>query len=262
MIPICLSFIICGLVSSIGHTYFISQANHLNRTDHGKHYPLLLLTVFCEYYKSEYTRTYLSCAKNSSGKLRKFGPPIGIGISMVFAIFCCVTAAKVENQRLDLVKSHGLIDKPDEEIPMSFFKLTPQFALLGVLDGIFQASVAGFFKSQAPPSLAPYMTRLSEGIRGVGIIGSVLSVFVIGKISERGGKQPSWFQDTLNKSRLDNYYWTLTVMVSVNLVFYILMAFRFDYKDPTEVSDSEQSSDSGQSIGFEETRQELAFQDP
>ena len=54
-------------------------------------------------------------------------------------------------------------------------------------------------------------------------MGSVLSVYVVGKISESGGK-PSWFQDTLNKSRLDNYYWTLTVLSSINLVLYILVA--------------------------------------
>ncbi|GLT70621.1 hypothetical protein SLA2020_426890 [Shorea laevis] len=57
-------------------------------------------------------------------------------IAMLFSILCCITAAKVETKRLDVIKIYGLLDKPDEEIPMSMFWLLPQFFLLGALDGI------------------------------------------------------------------------------------------------------------------------------
>ncbi|XP_022765838.1 protein NRT1/ PTR FAMILY 5.5 [Durio zibethinus] len=226
----------------------IPMSNHLNR----KKYPLLVLPYICEVWKSNYSSFYLNCG----GKPSKYRPPIGIAVSMVFAILCCITAAKVEVRRLDVVKSHGLLDKPDDEIPINFFWLLPQFALLGALDGIFEQSVVGFFTNQVPPSMTPYMNWLSEGIRGVGIMISVISVFVVGKISEKGGTKPSWFKDTLNKSRLDNYYWTLAFMVLVNLVFYSLVAFRFKYRDSLEPANKSESPD------FSETLQELAFQDP
>ncbi|XVE97043.1 hypothetical protein REPUB_Repub02eG0276500 [Reevesia pubescens] len=250
-IPMCLFFIVCGLVSSIGHTYFISQANHLNRKEGHSHYPLLMLPFLCELWKSDYSRLYLSFGNN------KHRPPIGIAVSMVFAILCCITAAIIETQRLNVVKSHGLLDKPDDEIPMNFWKLAPQFALLGALDGVFEQSVVGFFRNQVPPSMTPYMNWLSEGIRGVGIMSSVLSVFVVGKISEKWGTKASWFQDTLNKSRLDNYYWTLAVIVLVNLIFYSFVACRFNYRDPPDTE-----SVNLEPLDFSETLQELAYQDP
>lgn len=56
-----------------------------------------------------------------------------------------------------------------------------------------------------------YMKMFAQAVSGVGIIGGVLSVYVVGEVSARmGGK--SWFQYTLNKSRLDNYYWTLATV--------------------------------------------------
>ncbi|KAK8993146.1 hypothetical protein V6N11_033250 [Hibiscus sabdariffa] len=242
---ICSFFIICGLVSAIGHTYFISQASHLKRNK----FPLLFLPYLCELWKSNYGHLFSKCGPSS-----RYHPPIGIAVSMVFAILCCITAAKVETRRLDVVKRHGLLDKPDDEIPFYIGNLAYQFALLGALDGIFELSVASFFKKQVPPTMSPYLTWLGESIRGVGITGGVLSVFVIGKISESGGHL-SWFQDTLNRSRLDKYYWTLAVLVSVNLALYTWAAFRFKYKDSSEF-------ESRESPGFEETMDEIRFGDP
>ncbi|KAF8397326.1 hypothetical protein HHK36_016239 [Tetracentron sinense] len=70
------------------------------------------------------------------------------------------------------------------------------------------------------------------GVLGAGIMGSALSVYITGKVSERGGRR-NWFQDTLNKSRLDNYYWTLAVLSSINLVLYALVAICYAYREST-----------------------------
>ncbi|KAE8711672.1 hypothetical protein F3Y22_tig00110280pilonHSYRG00079 [Hibiscus syriacus] len=156
----CPFFIICGLVSAAGHRFFMSQANHLKRNN----YPLLILPFFFDISKN-YSHL-ISC-----GVLSKYQPRIGIGISMILDAICCMTAATVEAWRLNVVKSHGLLYKPDDEIPMFFSVLVPQFVLLGVNDGIFEQCVSGFFKNQVPPTMRPYLKWLSEGIRGVGIIG-------------------------------------------------------------------------------------------
>nr|GEV46979.1 protein NRT1/ PTR FAMILY 5.5-like [Tanacetum cinerariifolium] len=67
----------------------------------------------------------------------------------------------------------------------------------------------------------------------LGTIASVLSVYVVGKVSERNQK-PIWFQYTLNRSRLDQYYWVLAVLSAANLVIYIIVATFHTYKDITE----------------------------
>ena len=151
-------------------------------------------------------------------------------MAMLFSILCCIVAAGVEICRLDVIRRYGLLDKPNEEIPMSMFVLLPQFLLLGILDGVFNFSIEQFFTEHAPASMIRYSQIFSDGIIGAGTVGSVLSVYVVDKASESGGK-PSWFQHTLNKSCLDNYYWTLAVLSSINLVLHIFVG-RWYYNRP------------------------------
>ncbi|XP_059647155.1 protein NRT1/ PTR FAMILY 5.5-like [Cornus florida] len=227
MVPICMTFIIFGVVISIGKTYFIEQANHMNRKVGHLTVPPPLFLMFYDFSKEQLKKIEYFFGGSGS---KRYGPPTGIAIAMVFSILCCITAAKVETQRHDVIRSHGLLDKPDEKIPMSIFWLLPQFVLLGAVDGISESSIKKFFKDQAPPSMTTYLKFFTQGLFGLGIMASVLFAYIVGKVSEKGGKQ-NWFQDTLNRSRLDKYYWTLAVSSSVFLVLYILVALCYPYRE-------------------------------
>ncbi|XP_062095283.1 protein NRT1/ PTR FAMILY 5.5-like [Humulus lupulus] len=232
MIPICSSFLMLGLVSSIGNTYFVEQANHMNKKVGKLKVPLPILLWFYDQAKSQLAVYYFQIAGLCFGnsRSRRYAAPIGIAVSMIFAILCSITAAKVEGRRLDVVNSHGLLDKPEETVPMTMFWLLPQFLLLGGLDGISENSIASFLVDQVPQTLGPYMGLFASGVSGVGILGSVLSVYIVGKVSSKGDK-PNWFQYTLNRSRLDKYYWVLALLSAANLVFFILMALWYAYRD-------------------------------
>ncbi|PSS23809.1 Protein NRT1/ PTR FAMILY 5.5 like [Actinidia chinensis var. chinensis] len=228
MIPLCATLIFCGVVSSIGNTYFIEQANHLNHKVGRLSIPTVILFLFYNQGKQQFANLYYKIANLLGGsRSRKYAPTIGIGVSMIFAILCCVTAAKVEIRRLDVVKSHGLIDKPDVRIPMSIFWLLPQF----ILDGILESSISALLINQVGPSMVRYAIHFALGVIGLGNIGGVLSVHEVGKVSERGGSRPSWFHDTLNKSRLDKYFWTLAWLSAVNLGVYIVVAAFYRYRE-------------------------------
>lgn len=54
------------------------------------------------------------------------------------------------------------------------------------------------------------------GSFGVGVMWSIISDNV-GSISKKISGI-NWFQSTLNKSRLDNYYWVLAAFYAINLV--------------------------------------------
>jgi peptide/histidine transporter 3/4 len=241
MIPMWMTFTMCGVVSSIGETYFLEQANNMNRKVGKLKVPLTMLPIFYKIAKSTLAKLYMKVAEKFTEKgSEKYAAPTGNIAAMLFSILCCITAAKVETMRLDVIKSHGILDKPDEKIPMSMFWLLPQFLLLGALNGISGKSIPGFFTGQVPASMRPLMEIFTWVAFGAGTVGSVLSVHVVGKVSELGGK-PSWFQDTLNKSHLDNYYWTLTVLSSVNLVLHILVAIWYPYQDsPQDIVDPNQ----------------------
>jgi peptide/histidine transporter 3/4 len=216
-------------------TYFLEQANHMNRKVGKWKVPLPILPIFYNIAKSALAKLYGIVAGKLKKKKRsrKYAAPIGMIIAMLFSVGCCVVAAKVETRRLGVIKRHGLLDKPDEQIPMSMFWLLPQFLLLGALDGINGISIYDFFTAEVPASMRPLMQTFAWVAFGAGTVGSVLSVYVVGKV------KPSWFQDTLNESHLDNYYWTLTVFSSLNLVLYILVAIWYPYQDyPPESLDS------------------------
>ena len=217
----------CGLVSSVGDTFFLDQATNLDQNSLS--FLLLIFQKIAELIFSTVTKKLI---ENGS---RKCAAPVGNIVAMIFSILCCMTAALVETRRLDVIKSHGLTDKPDEEIPMSMFWLIPQFLLLGALDGISHNilvdrdkisgfSIACFFNGEVPDSISSYLQIFSDSVFGIGIWGGVVLVYIVGKV------KPSWFQKTLNKSRLDNYYWTLAVLSFITFLFSILVVIWYNYR--------------------------------
>ncbi|XP_047309620.1 protein NRT1/ PTR FAMILY 5.5-like [Impatiens glandulifera] len=253
LIPISLTFIFCGVVSSIGNTYFIIQANHLNDKLGRLPIPATALLAIYELGHTQFGKLYCKLVIKLSGSgSRHYASPIGIVVSMIFSVICCIVAAKVEARRLNVVISHGLMDKPDDKIPMSIFWLFPQFVLLGAFDGIFEISKAHFLVDQVGPSMIGHIVHLSVGVLGMGHMGSVLVVYIAGKVSERGGKT-GWFQHTLNKSRLDKYYWTLAWLSAVNLGVYVVMALLFAYQksriEEDQVAPQEEENGNGGGMG-------------
>lgn len=209
------TFIICGIVSSIGNTYFVEQASHLNRhLGKWKVPPQVLLLA----------QKGASLLVGGLFKTECIKPVIGMVAAMIFALLCCVAAAITESKRLKIVGSHGLLDRPDDDIPMSIFWLLFQFVLLAGLDKLLEKSVAKFHEDEfTEESERRYLDNFSKGMSGLGYMGSVLSVYVVGEISQKGGKM-NWFQDTLNRSHLDRYYWVLVALSSVNLVVFLVGA--------------------------------------
>ncbi|KAJ0640416.1 putative proton-dependent oligopeptide transporter family, MFS transporter superfamily [Helianthus annuus] len=226
MLPMWSTFIVVGIVLSIGNTYYLEQANHMDRKL-GK--IEVSIPIFLLFYKatSSISATSYSFLINCT---KKYAPPVGIATGMVLSVLCCITAAKVETRRLHRIRDHGLLDKPEDQIPMSIFALLPQFMLLAAVDGIANNSIKGFFWNQTPESMRRYLTYFTNGVLGLGSMASVLSVYVVGKISEKNGK-PNWFQYTLNKSRLDRYYWVLAALSAVNLIIYVIVAYFYEYKE-------------------------------
>ncbi|CAO2827927.1 unnamed protein product [Amaranthus hypochondriacus] len=226
--PMWSTFVIGGLVSSVGNTYFIEQAGQMDPKLGRWKVPTAFFLLF-------YKVVNLICTKvckdkiSSNTKIYKRIVAFALGVS----ILCCILAAIVEKSRLDVVKKHRLKDKTDDSIPLSMFLMLPQFFLLGILDGSYNCCVFSFFQNHAPKCLRKYLNSLMHFVLGLGILCNVLSVYLVGKISGRGTKQ-SWFQHTLNRSRLDYYYWVLAVFSAINLGLYLLVALFFQSESDSE----------------------------
>ncbi|XP_057808478.1 protein NRT1/ PTR FAMILY 5.5-like [Salvia miltiorrhiza] len=228
MAPISITFLVCGMVSSVGNTYFVEQANHMNRRVGKWNVPLLALQLPVIVFKLFHDMWLYIFFKIGRKKLRIDLPIGGIGAAMVYSVLCCVAAAAMEMKRLRVIRSHGLIDKPDDEvIPMHAAWLLFQFFLLAGLDSFLRKSIVEFYKDRAPQWLRKkldddkaaaraaqrYFDVAVNFVCGLGFLSSVLSVYVVRRLSD-------WFQYTLNKSHLDRYYWVLAGLSGVNLVVF------------------------------------------
>lgn len=244
MVPMWMTFMLCGIVSSTGNTYFVEQAKNMNRKLGKLKLPPQILLLA----QRSANKVFGCWAEALLADRWKGTPAIGIGVAMISSVLCCIAAAIVETVRLKAIRKHGLLDKPDENIPMNILWLIFQFVLLAGLDSFMENSVAAFYNDQSPRSMKNdstrrYIKQFIKGVSGLGYMCSVLSVYAVGKESERGGKTTSWFQFTLNKSRLDRYFWVLAVLSSLNLAVFVLVALHYKYQKRDEPEHEEAAAD-------------------
>ncbi|XP_010686750.3 protein NRT1/ PTR FAMILY 5.5-like [Beta vulgaris subsp. vulgaris] len=219
-IPIWMAFILCGIVSSLGPTYFLEQTNRMNPKVGKTKIPVVLFlwlyaqfrNIFTVLFGGIFTATSIFIISSTRHLAR-----VGFAIAMVFAILSCIAAAKVETRRLRVVT-------------MNRFWVLPQFALLGGLDGIYLLACSNFALDQAAFSMMKYFPFSASAFSGIGFIGSALCAYIVGSVSEKASGI-NWFQSTINTSRLDNYYWFLASLISVNLVVYIVLIIFYRFKE-------------------------------
>jgi peptide/histidine transporter 3/4 len=227
IIPMWATFIVGGLIISVGNTFFLEQANHMDRRIWSFKIPLAFILAEYEFLKYCAATTY-----NEDPSIDR-----GIMGAMVCSVVSCIIAAVVEGKRLHAVRAHGLLDKPEERIPITVFWLTFQYFFLACAESWFQCSIVSFFKTAAPSSMRKYSKFFYKGVFGLGSVASVLYVYIVGKF------KPGWFQDTLNRSRYDKYYWALAALGAVNFVLYLfVLCFYPDWdlkKDDEEEPDVE-----------------------
>ncbi|XP_047313027.1 protein NRT1/ PTR FAMILY 5.12-like [Impatiens glandulifera] len=208
IVPTCLCFAVCGIVSAVGDTYFLQQAKTMNPK-------FWLLTIPINFFKKTYKGWQ---GKDGPKDKEKFGDLKGVGfarflVAMGVSIICCTTAAIVEFCRLGVVQRNGLTDKPDENHKRGSSQL-----------------LAGIVSS---PMKDEYLGHIVSAVSGIGTMGSSLCTFAVDVISKRIGKK-GWFQDTLNESRLDYYYWMLAFLSALNFGFFFFINTVFKTWEPEQ----------------------------
>ncbi|CAL5335086.1 unnamed protein product [Camellia sinensis] len=99
-------------------------------------------------------------------------------------------------------------------IPMSVFWLTPQFCLLGFMEGLCEDGLVDFYCQQVPESMKAYGPPFNRWVLGMGNFVSILWVLTF----------KPWFGDNINDSQLDNYYAILAIVSIANLFVYGLVS--------------------------------------
>ncbi|XP_074283657.1 protein NRT1/ PTR FAMILY 5.5-like [Silene latifolia] len=191
-------FLLYGVLTSVGDTFFTGQANNMDAQVYSFEIPIEVIT-----YSPRVTQELVSrlCRwvrkKHVKGPYYPFYGAARVGLAMLLSVPCFVVAFLVEAKRLKAINTDSNI---------SVFWLMPQLFLLGAMDGLAKTGIEDFFEQEMPkPISSSYGNLFSEGVVGVGqLLGCLWFVcwYSVSKIDGSSG----WFGDDIDGSHLDRYY--------------------------------------------------------
>ncbi|KAF3973362.1 hypothetical protein ACB098_08G013700 [Castanea mollissima] len=195
-------------------------------------YVTMLITI------AFYDRLFIPLARKFTGIDRGITFLHRMGIGFVISILATLVAGFVEVKRKNVALAHGLIDQPHPAIPISVFWLVPQYCLHGIAEAFMSIGHLEFFYDQAPESMRSTAMALFWLAISFGNYVSSLLVSVVHKFSA-GPNGSNWLRnDNLSKGKLEYFYWLLTLLQVVNLIYYLYCAKIYTYK-PVQVHGKE-----------------------
>ncbi|XP_038693191.1 protein NRT1/ PTR FAMILY 3.1-like [Tripterygium wilfordii] len=191
-----------------------------------------------------YDRLFVPTARKFTGLDRGITFLHRMGIGFVISILATLVAGFVEVKRKDAAFDNGLINS-HQTIPISVFWLVPQYSLHGIAEAFMSIGHLEFFYDQAPESMRSTATAVFWTAIAVGNYVSTLLVTLVHKFTA-GPNGSNWLpDDNLNKGRLEYFYWVLTILQAVNLVYYLWCAKIYTFKSVQIHSrEAEESMDS------------------
>ncbi|XP_071722299.1 protein NRT1/ PTR FAMILY 6.3-like, partial [Rutidosis leptorrhynchoides] len=231
MLPIWATTIMFWTVYAQMTTFSVSQATTMNRHVGSFQIPAASLTVF--FVASIlltvpiYDRIIAPICRNALNNPQGLTPLQKIGVGLVLSIIAMVAAALCEIKRLNAARSHGLTDDPSAEIPLTVFWLIPQFILVGAGEALTYTGQLDFFLRECPKGMKTMSTGLFLSTLALGFFFSSILVSIVHMVTS---KNP-WLADNLNKGKLYDFYWLLTILSVFNLAIFLFCAKRHVYKD-------------------------------
>ncbi|KAM7524397.1 hypothetical protein LguiA_014299 [Lonicera macranthoides] len=248
ILPIWASGILVFTAFSHQHSFTVQQARTMDRhlsPSSSFQIPPASLTIFSVLTLTLglalYERLFVPFA-------RKFTKnPMGItylqriGVGLVANILSTSVSALVESKRKLAASDHNLLDKPSAVIPISVFWMVPQFCLHGLAEVFMTVGILEFLYDQSAESMRSIAVALSSLSVS---IGNYLGTFMVTLVHKYTAKESNWVPDrNLNRGRLEYYYWFVSGIQIVNLVYYVVCAWIYVPKTLEEVT--ERSNEGG-----------------
>ncbi|GKA94420.1 NRT1/ PTR family protein 3.1 [Tanacetum coccineum] len=151
------------------------------------------------------------------------------------SVLATLVAGFSEIQRKNSTLAHDLTNKPYDIIPIMVFWLVHQYSLHGMAEAFMSIGHLELFYDQAPKSMKSTEIALIWMAIAIGNYGSTLLVSIVHKTST-GQDGSNWLPDeNLNKGKLEYFYWLLTLLQVINLVYYLICAKFYTLK-PIEIA--------------------------
>jgi dipeptide/tripeptide permease len=146
------------------------------------------------------------------------------GIGIVFVIISNVVGALVAKKIQDSSLSS------DGTSSLSVFWLTPQLALLGISQGFGDVGQLEFYNMQFPEHMSALATAVFYASMACANYLCTLMVNTVDNITSKNRKM-AWINDEIFLSRLDLFYYTVAILGIVNLFYFLICAYFYQYKD-------------------------------
>uniref|UniRef100_A0A5B6YJL8 Nitrite transporter n=2 Tax=Davidia involucrata TaxID=16924 RepID=A0A5B6YJL8_DAVIN len=153
-----------------------------------------------------------------------------MAIGFVISILATLVAGFIEVKRKHVALEYGLINKPNAIIPISFLWLVPQYTLHGVAEAFMSIGHLEFFYDQAPESMKSTAAAFFWLSISAGSYLSTVLVSLVHKLSGGPGGS-NWLPDNnLNHGKLEYFYWLITLLQVINLIYYLWCAKFYTFK--------------------------------
>ncbi|KAI3966978.1 hypothetical protein MKX01_040619 [Papaver californicum] len=225
LMPLWIICLIYAVVLSQTMTLFTKQSSTMDRTL-GPEFqiPAASMNIFgglsVILFAVIYDRLFVPAARAITGKPNGITMLQRIGTGIFISAVSMVGAAVVERKRLQTAIDFGLVDMPNETVPMSVWWLVPQYLLIGLATVFTSIGLQEFFYDQVPNGLKSVSLSLVLSMFG---IGSFLSGFLISVIQQvtSGDGQYGWFSNNLNCAHLDYFYWLLAGLSTLEMIAFL-----------------------------------------
>ncbi|KAL6865029.1 hypothetical protein ACP4OV_016180 [Aristida adscensionis] len=139
-----------------------------------------------------------------------------VGAGHVVNILCMVSAALVERRRLGVVRAHpGADEAPGWVTPMSVLWLLIPLCIAGVGEALHFPGNMAFYYQEFPKTLRSTATAMAPLLIALGFYLSTVFVDVVRRVT-------SWLPGNINQGRLDNVYWAVVAVTTVNFGYFLI----------------------------------------
>ncbi|OEL25779.1 Protein NRT1/ PTR FAMILY 3.1 [Dichanthelium oligosanthes] len=233
--PIWAAGILVITASSTQHTFSLQQATTMDRRlapglsafqiPAGSMTVFALLAMLLTLFV--YDRALVPLARRFTGLDRGISFLHRMGVGFAVCVLATLVAGFVERHRRHAAAAAGATDAGTS--PLSAYWLVPQYALHGVAEAFTSVGHLEFMYDQAPESMRSTATALFWLSISLGSYASTALVDAVHRWSAGPGGA-NWLPDNINHGRLDYFYWVVTALQFMNLVYYAVCAKRFTFK--------------------------------
>ncbi|GLU02454.1 hypothetical protein SLE2022_197040 [Rubroshorea leprosula] len=155
---------------------------------------------------------------------RSLTPLQRIGTGHVFNVLSMAISALVESRRLKIAHEKQLQVQPGAIVPMSVLWLFPQLVIVGIGEAFHFPGQVDLYYREFPVALRSTATAMISVVIGTAYYVSTALVDLTRNVTR-------WLPDNINEGRLDNLYWTLVVLGSLNFIYYLVCSSLYRYRN-------------------------------